>query len=66
MGKLPTELYFLLLFFFLFCFLGTYLQHMEVPRTGIELELQLPVYTTATGSEPCLQPTPQPVAMPDP
>ena len=29
-------------------FLGPYLQHMEVPRLGVESELQLPVYTTAT------------------
>ena len=38
------------LFFFLsfFFFLGPYLQHMEVPRLGVELELQLPAYTTAT------------------
>ena len=34
-------------FFFFFCFLGLYQQHMEVPRPGIETELQLPAYTTA-------------------
>jgi len=28
-------------FFFFFCFLGPYLWHMEVPRLGIKLELQL-------------------------
>jgi len=26
-------------------------QHMEVPRLGVELELQLPAYTTATGTQ---------------
>ena len=31
-----------------FFFLGPYPQHMEVARLGVELELQLPVYTTAT------------------
>ena len=31
-------------------FLGPYLQHMEVPRPGAELELQLPTYTTATAT----------------
>ena len=31
-----------------FCFLGPNLWHMEVPRLGVESELQLPVYTTAT------------------
>ena len=30
-----------------FFFLGLHLQHMEVPRLGTELELQLPAYTTA-------------------
>ena len=39
-------------FFFSF-FLGPYPQHMEVPRPGVESELQLPAYATAT-------------AMPDP
>ena len=34
-------------FFFSFCFLGPHLQHMEVPRQGVESELQLPAYVTA-------------------
>ena len=34
--------------FFFFSFLGPHLQHMEVPRIGIKLELQLAAYTTAT------------------
>ena len=38
------------LFVFLFCFLGSHLRHMEVPRLGVESELQLPVYTTATAT----------------
>ena len=41
---------------------------MEVPRLGVKLELQLPVYTTATAMqdpEPYLRPTPQLMAMPD-
>ena len=42
-----------LFLFFLFCFLGLHPQHMVVPRLGVELERQLPAYTTAT-------------AMPDP
>lgn len=29
-------------------FLGPYLQHMEIPRTGVELVLQPQAYTTAT------------------
>ena len=31
----------------LFFFLELHLQHMEAPRLGFELELQLPAYTTA-------------------
>ena len=64
---------------FLFCFFFflPHLQHfclnvqcMEVPRPGVELELQLPAYTidshSNAGSEPRLQPTLQLTAMPDP
>ena len=36
-------------FFFLFS-LGLHLQHMEVLRLGVELELQLPAYTVATAT----------------
>ena len=32
----------------LFYFLGFQVWHMEVPRLGVKLELQLPAYTTAT------------------
>ena len=36
------------IFIFLFLpFLGLLLWHMEVPRLGVELELQLPAYATA-------------------
>ena len=44
-------------FCFLFCFvfclfvsLGPHLRHMEVPRLGVESELQLPAYTTVTAT----------------
>ena len=33
---------------FFFSFLGPHLQHIEVPRLGVELELQLQAYATAT------------------
>jgi len=33
---------------FFFFFSGLRLRHMEVPGLGVELELQLPAYTTAT------------------
>ena len=41
------------LFFFIFCtfaFLGPNLLHGEVPRLEVQLELQLPAYTTATAT----------------
>ena len=34
-------------FFAFFFFLGLHLRHMEVPRLGVKLELQLLAYTTA-------------------
>ena len=37
-------------FFFLLFFLGVYPRHMEVPRSGVELELQLPAYARATAT----------------
>ena len=37
--------------FSFFCFLGLQTRHMEVPRLGVELELELPVYTTATAMQ---------------
>ena len=42
-------------FFFFFWILGPHLRHMEVPRLGVELELSLPAYTTAT-AKPDLSP----------
>ena len=37
-----------IVFVFVFPFLGPHLRPMEVPRLGVQSELQLPVYTTAT------------------
>ena len=37
-------------FSFLFFFLVPQVWHMEVPRLGVKLELQLPAYTTATAT----------------
>ena len=34
----------------IFCFLGPHLQHMEVPRLGVESELRLLAYTTVTAT----------------
>ena len=33
-----------------FLFLGLYLQHTGTPKLGVESELQLPTYTTATAT----------------
>ena len=61
----------ILLFFFFLCFLGLCQWHMEVPRLGAWLELQLPATAASHShrnaeSKPCLQSTPQLMAMPDP
>ena len=37
-------------FFFFFFFLDPPLRHMETPTLGVESELQLPTYTTATAT----------------
>ena len=41
---------FVCLFLFLFLFLGPHLWHKEVPRLGVELNLQPPAYNTATAT----------------
>ena len=38
-------------FLFVFSFLWPHLWHMEVPRLGVELEQQLPAYSTATATQ---------------
>ena len=40
----------ILFFFFFFFFSGSHLQHIEVPRLGVKLELQLLGYATATAT----------------
>ena len=37
--------------FSIFCFLELHLRHMEVPRLGVESELQLPADATATAMQ---------------
>ena len=37
--------------FFFFVLLGPHLQHMEVPKLGVELELQPLAYTTAIATQ---------------
>ena len=48
-----TSLY---LFFIFLSFLGPHLQHIEVPRLGVELELQLPAYSRAHSNAGSLTP----------
>ena len=38
------------MYVFIFCFLGPRLRHMEIPKLGVESELQLPAYTTTTAT----------------
>ena len=38
-------------FFFCLFFLGPHLRHMEAPRLGVQSELQLPAYSTATATQ---------------
>ena len=71
-SKLPcfivSFLFYLILFIYLFI-LGLHPWHMEGPRLGIQSELQLPAYATATAKQDpscILRPTPQLMAMPDP
>ena len=45
-----VDLSFFLSFFLYFSFLGPHSRHMEVSRLGVESELQLLVYTTATAT----------------
>ena len=47
--ELEGEGIFVLFYFFIFCFLGPHPRHVKVSRlVGVESELQLPAYTTAT------------------
>ena len=41
------QFYILCNYFFFFVFLQSHLRHMEVPRPGVQSELQLPAYATA-------------------
>ena len=43
--------YFLNFYLFIYCILGPYPGHMEVPGLGVQLELQPPAYTTATTTQ---------------
>ena len=46
--KTIIAIFFIFKFYLFFVFLGPYPRHMEIPRLGVELELQLPAYATAT------------------
>ena len=36
---------------YVICFLGPHLRHMGIPKLGVESELQVPAYTTATATQ---------------
>ena len=42
--------FYLFIYFYYYFFLEPYLQHMEVPRLGVESELKLLAYATATAT----------------
>ena len=67
---ITTVNFFLFFFFFFFGFLGLHPQHMEGPRAGVELELQLPDRHSHShsnkGSKQHLQTAPQLMTIPDP
>ena len=42
---------YLFIYLFIYCFLGLHTWHMKVPRLGVESELQLPAYATATATQ---------------
>ena len=54
--------------FLFFIFIGLHLQHMEVPRLGVESELQLLTYTAAkaTPDPSLICNLPQLIIMPNP
>ena len=55
-------------YLFVFIFLKATVWHMDTPKIGVKLELELLAYTTAIEmpDEPCLLPIPQLTAMRDP
>ena len=69
MKRVPWGQGLLHLYFFFFVFLGLHLWHVEVPRLEGRIRATaagLRHSHSNTGSEPCLQPTPQLMATPDP
>ena len=50
-GFITVKLHFCHCNFFSFVFLGPYLWHVKVPRLGVQSELQLLAYTTATSTQ---------------
>ena len=41
---MSISILYIYIYLFIYLFLGPHLQHMEVPRLGVQLELQLPAY----------------------
>ena len=49
------KLFYFFFFFFFFFFLEPHLLHMEIPRLGVQSELQLPATATATATATAMQ-----------
>ena len=46
-----SHIFCLKIYVFIYCFLGPHTWHREVPRLGVEVELQLLAYTTPTARQ---------------
>ena len=68
LGPFSLLVFLLLWVFFFPIFLGPHSWHMDISRLGVESELHLPAYTTATAmQDPThIRPTPQLMETPDP
>ena len=49
-SMLVSDIEHLFMYLFFFSFLGQHLWHKEFPRLGVELEMKLPAYATATAT----------------
>ena len=48
---MSISILYIYIYLFIYLFLGPHLQHMEVPRLGVQLELQLPACITTTAMQ---------------
>ena len=48
--EVSAKFMFSFFFLFFFCLLGLHMQHIEIPRLGVQSELQLPAYSIVTAT----------------